>query len=230
MIILSKEQKKIRAKWKKLGIKIDRELRDILHGYIMSDGHVRSAGVCTVEHAVGQRAFVEWLYVKMQPIRTNTPIRHTTRIDKRSGKATHSKCFQTRSLCKGFREIWYKPVTSRGKKRFRKCLPKNIQCFFNATFISVWFAGDGTRTVGHRGAKFEVTCFTPEERLFLKQLFDLKFAIKAKICRAGVSQTGTTQWTLSIPAGEYEKFRTLITQMDLIPKIFPHKLCKKLKK
>ena len=61
--------------------------------------------------------------------------------------------------------------------------------------------------------------------MYLKLLFQTK--IEAKILRASQSKAGILQWTLSITAREYEKFRTLITQMDFIPRIFPHKLCKK---
>nr|AOP19077.1 hypothetical protein [Halimeda discoidea] len=204
---------------KKLNIRISRELRDILHGYIMSEGQVTPSGSVLVDQSTKQRLFVEWLYEKLQLLRTNTPIRNRVYIDKRSGNKSYSLQFQTRSICKGFRYMWYKSK--------RKSLPSSIDCFFSIPFVTVWFAGDGTKMIGQRGAKFEVTCFTPEERLKLKQLFKTKFNINAKILRAGQSKTGTSQWTLSICAPEYDKFRTLITQMDLISRIFPYKLCKK---
>ena len=81
--------------------------------------------------------------------------------------------------------------------------------------------------IGQRGAKFEVTSYTTQERKLLKNLFKQKFNISAKILRGGTTKKGNPQWTLAIPAGEYDKFRRLITQMDLIPTLFPHKLCKK---
>ena len=202
-------------------IRISRELRDIIHGYIMSDGQVTPSGSVRIDQSIKQHLFVEWLYEKLQILRTNTPIRNRIYINKRSGKKSYSMQFQTRSICKGFRNIWYKPLAK------QKSLPSSIGCFFSIPFVTLWFAGDGTKMIGQRGAKFEVTCFTPEERLKLKQLFKTKFNINAKILRAGKSKTGSYQWTLSICALEYDKFRTLITQMDLIPRIFPYKLCKK---
>lgn len=229
MIKLSEKQKKIQTKWKKLGIQIDRELRDIIHGYIMSDGHITTNGSLSVQHSIKQRKFVEWIYAHVAVLRTQTPIRIQNRVDTRSNTKITVCRFQTRNVLNGFHSMWYKKYKVGDKIRYIKRLPASLSCFFNSTFISVWFAGDGTKMIGQRGAKFEVTYFTPEERLYLKRLFKTKFDIEAKIMRAGKSTAGTLQWTLSIPANEYEKFRTLITEMDLIPRLFPHKLCKKRK-
>lgn len=227
MIKFSEKQKKNQTKWKKLGIKIDRELRDIIHGYIMSDGYVTPNGSLHVQHSIKQRKFVEWIYDHVAVLRTQNPIRILNRVDKRSNTQFTVCKFQTRNVLKGFHLMWYKKSKVGNKIRYTKRLPASFPCFLSPTFVSVWFAGDGTRMIGQRGAKFEVTSFTPEERVYLKQLFKTKFDIEAKILRAGKSKAGTLQWTLSITASEYEKFRTLITQMDLIPRFFPQKLCKK---
>ena len=194
----------------------------------MSDGQSKLP-FGELEQSIKQRLFVEWLYEKLQ-----IPIQNRVYIDKRSGKKSSSLQFQTRS--KGFRSMWYKPLAK------RKSLPSSIDCFFSIPFVTVWFAGDGTKLkrsllIGQRGAKFEVTYFTPEERLKLKQLFKLKFNINAKILRAGQSKKGLGLWSPkgglagAGSHGHYQfmhhKFRTLITQMDLISRIFPYKLCKK---
>nr|AYC64115.1 hypothetical protein [Johnson-sea-linkia profunda] len=221
---VSEKQKKIQIN---KGIQMDRELRDIIHGYVMSDGHINAGGSLQVRHSIKQRKFVEWLYKHLTVLRTPPPIRTVTRVDPRSNTKFTVCGFQTRNILQGFHSLWYKKSKVGGKIRYIKSLPANLACFFNPTFLSVWFAGDGTQMIGQRGAKFEVTCFTPEERRYLQQLFKQKFDINAKILRSGVRKTGTTQWSLSIPAGEYEKFRNLITQMDLIPTLFPYKLCKK---
>ena len=201
------------------------ELSDIIHGYIMSDGYVRADGTLTVDQSLEQERFVEWLYDHLRPIRTNIPISTKTRLDKRSNKITYSKCFNTRALLKEFHEMWYEPYTNEeGKTKYKKRLPNNINDFFSPTFISVWFAGDGTKMIDQRGAKFEVTAFSAEERQELKTLFKNKYNINVNIIRAGESRTGTPQWNLAINAPEYDKFRELITQIDLIPTIFPYKL------
>lgn len=217
------KQQKIRDKWK--NIQISKELRDIIHGYIMSDGYVRSDGSMQVEQNLNQEKFVEWLYQRFEIIRTDSEIKLVTRTDKRNNKVTRSKRFFTRNLLTGFHQMWYDSyVTKEGETRYKKRLPKSMKGFFNSTFITIWFAGDGTKMLNQRGAKFEVTAFTAEERQELKRLFKEKFGINAVINRAGQSKTGNTQWSLCINSPEYDKFRTLITQMDLIPNLFPYKL------
>ena len=145
-----------------------------------------------------KRLFVKWLYEKLQISLRNS--------------------FQTLDICKSFRNMWYKPIGG-GK---RKSLPSTIACFFSIPFVTLWFAGNGTKINKQRSIKFEVTYWTPEERLLLKQLFKNQFNINTKILRAGISK-----WILVIDGSQYSKFRILITQMDLIPRFFPHKLYKK---
>lgn len=214
-------------------VKISAKVRDIIHGYIMSDGYVDQLGRLTVDQGDNQANFVEWLYHELKPIRTNYPISNVsrTRRDRTRGPInTSSRRFFSRAVLKGFRHMWYKPYTDeRGFVKVRKCLPKSLPCFFNSTLLTLWFAGDGTKTIGHKGAKFEVTNFLPEERQTLKKLFHQKFDLAVNIIRSGVSSSGggTSQWAIVVSAHDYPKFRNLITEMDLIPKYFPHKLHKK---
>lgn len=251
----TKQQKITRHKWKseseKEGIKISRTLRDIIHGYIMSDGYVSVGGGIQVDQSKKQAKFVEWLYDELSPLCTDSSssslshhqrgtkgkpalgceakgevgIKVKSRIDKRSGNATESSSFQTRNLAKGFRRMWYESYTDeKGRIKNRKVLPKSLPCFFNSTFLTLWFAGDGTKMKGQRGAKFEATAFTPSDRKRLQHLFKAKFDINVQINRAGVSRSGTEQWTININSPEYDKFRSLITEIDLIPSLFPDKL------
>ncbi len=225
---------------KYLGIKITKEMRDIIQGYIASDGNVSKTGILTIDQSIKQQKFVYWLYKHLSPICKQNEneldpanlgdiIKLVKRTDKRNGNVTYSKRFFTRSLCKGFYHMWYQSemqVDTNGNSfiSLKKKLPFNMSGFFSPTFLAVWFAGDGTKIVGSLGAKFEVTAFSPKERLKLKNLFWQKYQIDAKINRAGISRKGNPLWTLNINASDYPKFRTLITQIDLIETIFPHKL------
>jgi hypothetical protein len=233
-------QFKVKEKWKKLKIKISKFQRDIIHGYLMSDGYLRN-GTLTIDQSEKQEKFVKWLYSHLESLRTSSPIKEVTRIHPKTGVKSRSLRFFTRSVLNGFHHMWYKPIlgslcplgfrppyaSKMQGKGYKKQLPKSIGCFFNETFISVWFAGDGTKIIGSVGAKFEVTSFTVEERLKLQSLFLTKFGIKTKIISSGVSSKGNTQWALKVPAEEYPKFRDLIIKIDLIPTIFPYKLHKK---
>ena len=211
---------------KKQNVKISKELRDIIHGYLASDGYLKPAGALTVDQSKAQEKFAEWLYEKLKPLRTDTPISQVTRIHPKTGKNTYSCRFNTQTLLKGFRAMWYPPyIDKNGTITLKKQLPKSLDCFFNATFLTLWFAGDGTKLGDSRGAKIEATAFTEAERLRLKVLFKKKFDIDVSINRAGKTEKGKIQWTINILSADYDKFRALITQMDLIPNLFPNKLC-----
>jgi NADH:ubiquinone oxidoreductase subunit 5 (subunit L)/multisubunit Na+/H+ antiporter MnhA subunit len=222
------KQNKIKQKWKKSVIKISKELRNIIHGYIMSDGYVTKNGICYIEQSKKQEKFVLWLYKKLELIKSTSGIKQYIRIHPKTKNKSYSLRFFTKSILDGFHNMWYLPyIDQKGFTRYKKKLPNNIHCFFDETFISIWYAGDGTKIIGSKGAKFEVTSFSVEERLTLKNLFFSKFNIKALIIKSGISKKGNIQWALKIPASEYLKFRDLITQIDLIPTIFPYKLHKK---
>lgn len=214
----------------------------------MADGYVNKNGGLQVDQSDKQQKFVGWLYNQLKSLRTNTAINTKIRNDKRSQTQTYSKSFQTKAVLQGFRHMWYKPclipsgntcsppkeigevqnpeslLREPRKIKYRKVLPKSLPCIFNATFLTLWFAGDGTKMHDQRGAKFEVTSLTAPERNQLKLLFKIKFDLSVQINRAGVNKNGTEQWTLCINAPEYDKFRDLITQMDLIPTLFSYKL------
>lgn len=193
----------------------------------MSDGYLNPSGSLQIKQTEKQRKFVEWLYEKLEPIRTDTPILNEMVLDKRSNKKSYNSRFNTRNLLQGFRFMWYKPYkTEEGVLKYKKSLPKSLDCFFNYICLTLWFAGDGTKILGSQGAKIEVTAFTTDERLRLQELFLKKFNLSVQINRAGKSKKDTEQWTLNINASEYQKFRNLITKIDLIPNIFPNKLHK----
>jgi hypothetical protein len=216
-----------KQKWKQSGIKISKDVRDIIHGYVLSDGYIRK-GVLTIDQSLKQKRFVMWLYNKLQPVRTSSLIQEVSRIHPTTKRNSLSLRFFTRSFLKGFQHMWYKPfVNKKGFLTYKKQLPKSFNCLFNEMLISVWYAGDGTKTVGSLGAKFEVSSFTVEERLTLKQLFWTKFGIQARIISSGVSKKGNKLWALKIPPKDYSKFYFLITKTDLIVKVFPYKLHKK---
>lgn len=225
---MKQKQLKSKKKWDKSGITISKRLRNIIHGYIMSDGYVTKNGILYVEQSKKQEKFVFWLYTKLELIKSPSGIKEYTRIHPKTKKKSYSLRFFTKNLLNGFHNMWYSPyIDKKGFIRYKKKLPSNINGFFDETFISIWYAGDGTKIIGSKGAKFEVTVFTVEERIKLKNLFFNKFNIKAVIIKSGISKKGNTQWALKIPASEYSKFRDLITQIDLIPTIFPYKLHKK---
>jgi hypothetical protein len=223
-MIVTQKQLKIQKFWKKYPKLITRELRDIIHGYVMSDGYIAPGGRLEVEQSKQQAKFVEWLYDKLVTIRTETPILETIRWDKRTNKATFSRSFYTKCLLKGFHAMWYKRNVLTIKPFYIKVLPKSINALMSPTVLTLWFAGDGTKRKGRSGCSIESTCFTTEERLVLQSLLARKFQLDTKITKGGSCKSGTKKWSIAFNTPVYPKFRKLITQIDLIERIFAYKL------
>ena len=223
---MKNKQLRIKRKWEKSGLKISKQLRDIIHGYIMSDGYVNQRGILTIDQGKKQEKFVLWLESELKQIQSG-PIKEQIRVHPQTQKKTVSLRFSTKAVLHGFHAMWYQPYQKDGSIRYKKKLPNSVRCFFNEQSIAVWFAGDGTKIVGSKGAKFEVTAFSVSERLALKKAFLTKFGIRTLIIKSGTSKKGRTQWVLKIPAQSYASFRDLITQTELIPNLFSYKLHKK---
>jgi hypothetical protein len=188
----------------------------------MGDGYINPQGILTVDQGDKQQKFVEWLHEKLNPILTEKcTIQEVCR--ERNGKKTISYRFNTRAVLNDFYTNWYRPDSIDISKN-KKQLPTNIAELFTPLFIAVWFACDGTKILGSKGAKFEVTAFSVTERLLLKNLFSLKYDINVNIIKSGTSKSGTQQWALAVNAPEYDKFKKLITQNDLIENLFSYKL------
>ena len=134
------------------------------------------------------------MYEVLRDYRTDLPIRKLDRLDARTNKV-HTSCrFNTKNTLKEYRALWYKSyVDESGKIIHRKTLPESIESLFGPFFITLWFAGDGTKILSHKGAKFEVTSFAALERLRLKELFKVMYDIDTSINRAGVTKKGVIQ-------------------------------------
>lgn len=222
-----KQQLRYKHKWEKLDLKISKQLRDTIHGYIMSDGYVNQKGILTIDQCKQQKKFVEWLESELNAIKSSN-IKEVVRTHSKTQRKTYSFRFYTKAVLHGFHAMWYKPyLNKQGFIRYKKKLPKSCRCFLNSKSISVWFAGDGTKILNSVGAKFEITSFSVEERLLLQDVFLTKFGIKTVIIKSGKTKKGKEQWALKIPSKSYGLFYNLIIQNELISGVFPYKLHKK---
>jgi hypothetical protein len=226
---LSPEQLKTKKFWDKHPKLITREIRDIIHGYMLSDGSIEPGGALQVMQSLAQEKWVQWMYEELKTLRTSTrAISHNTITDDRTGKETYSVRFNTRSFLKGFRSMWYVPdlirSTKTGQKNFRKVLPKSINAILCPNVLTLWYAGDGSKIRGSLGAKIEATAFTAEERLILQSVLLRKLQLDVKINKAGTSKSGTDQYTLNFNAATYLEFRKCTSKFDLIQRLFPYKL------
>ena len=163
------------------------ELNDIINGYVIGDGYVNERGILTVDNGVDQRGFVEWMHEKLKPICTpNNKIALVVRKadPEKNRKETRSYRFNTRSVLRNYHKAWYRPGQV-GEAKFVKELPKNFSDMFTPRFISVWYASDGTKTIGSKGAKLEVTALPMKDRETLQKLFESKYNITPSIIKSG---------------------------------------------
>lgn len=201
--------------------------KEIINGYVMGDGFFTEGGSLQVEQGKNQLKFVEWMFEQLKSL--CDPECEISRVPQKG--TLRSYRFYTRRLFQTDRDAWYKKEVvnqSTGETKRIKQLPKDFDDRFTPLFITVWFACDGTKIPTHRGAKFEVTCFTPEERATLKDLFKKKYGIETSINKAGFSCKRTQQYTLNIAAKSYDTFYKLVTRdTSLLLDLFSYKLHKR---
>ena len=80
------KQLKIKKQWKKANIKITKKLRDIIHGYVMSNGYINKNGILQVEQSKKQEKFVLWLYHQLKLIVSSSGVKEQIRIHPKTKK------------------------------------------------------------------------------------------------------------------------------------------------
>lgn len=106
---MKQQQLKSKTKRGKYVIKISKELRNIIHGYIMSDGYVTKNGILYIEHSKKQEKFFIWLYNKLKLIKSPSGIKEYIRIHPKTKNKSYSIRFFTKSVLQGFHNMWYMP-------------------------------------------------------------------------------------------------------------------------
>ena len=150
----------------------------LIVGTILGDGSLNRYGCLTVEHGTRQEEYVRWKYGKMKALRmltkTSTP-RPVKRLDKRSGTRHFSLRFNTRSIFKAERELFY-PLG--GKKK----LPLQLEDLITPYALAVWFMDDGGQGGNSTyGLVIDVSNYTPPERAFLQQLLRRKYHLTTSL-------------------------------------------------
>jgi len=147
-------------------------------GIILGDGYLNKYGCLTVEHGTRQEEYVRWKYRKIMALKmltkASTP-RSVKRFDKRSGTQHFSLRFNTRSIFKAERELFY-PLG--GKKK----LPLQLEDLITPYPLAVWFIDDGGQGGNSTyGLVINVSNYTPPERAFLQQVFRRKYHLTTSL-------------------------------------------------
>ena len=150
----------------------------LIVGTILGDGSLNRYGCLTVEGGTRQEEYVRWKYGKMKALRMltkeSTP-RPVKRLDKRSGTQHFSLRFNTRSIFKAERELFY-PLG--GKKK----LPLQLEDLITPYALAVWFMDDGGQGGNSiYGLVIDISNYKPPERAFLQQLLRRKYHLTTSL-------------------------------------------------
>ena len=208
--------KKIEA-YKK-GLKVNKEMKDIIVGTLLGDGMLETQNGgrtyrLKIEHSIEQKEYVDWLYEKLKDF-VLTPPKRRLRIEK--GKKQWRYGFNTLSVG-NFRFFGQQFYGKNGKKR----IPKIIKKLLTPRAIAVWFMDDGSiKSRRHRGFVIHTLGFTKKDLKILQKALKEKYGLKTYLHRQNKYQK--TRWRLYIPGSQREKFLQLIRPY-LLPQ-FQYKL------
>ena len=150
----------------------------LIVGTILGDGSLNRYGCLTVEHGTRQEEYVRWKYVKMKALKMLTKEsipKVVKRLDKRSGTHYLSLRFNTRSIFKAERELFY-PLGG------RKSLPSQLEDLLTPYALAVWFMDDGGQGGNSTyGLVIDVSNYTPPERAFLQQVLRRKYHLTTSL-------------------------------------------------
>ena len=149
----------------------------IVVGSLLGDAYVYRNGTLQIEHALSQRAYVEWKYRQLASA-AGKPPKEVERVDRRNGKHYWSLRFYTRAL---FREQ-QKDFYVEGIKR----VPPQIADWLDPLALAVWFMDDGGRSGQKRQSMiWNVASFNSEDHDRLQKALLNLYGLETTIQRAG---------------------------------------------
>lgn len=180
-------------------MKLNSVQRSILVGTLLGDGHLEKQDRSQtyrlkIEHAIGQREYVDWLYSEFKRL-VGTPPQLKKRIDR-----SDSYHFATYSLGT-FR--FYAQQFYRGKK---KVVPRLIRKLLDPLALAVWFMDDGSwKSDRHRTYIFHTLGFDKKDQELLKSALEKKFGVGSNLHKQ------KTKWRLYIRSDSASRFKEIIS-------------------
>lgn len=186
-------------------LKLTQEQRDVLVGTLLGDGHLETANQgktyrLKIEHAVSQKAYLEWLYRVFQDWVRTPPViraravtfRGKTNVYKRIGFATIS----TGSL-RFYAQQFYADR--------KKIVPKLIHRWLTPRAMAIWYMDDGSiKSRQHKTVLLNTHSFSDQDLKRLQQALEQRYGIKSTVRK----QVDGKQ--LYLTAETVEKFLRLI--------------------
>ena len=160
-------------------MKMNDEIRSIIVGTLLGDGHLETQNDgrtwrLKIEHTMKQRQYVQWLYEYFSDWSNSEP-KEKQKVVK--GKTYTNIWFQTRSHGE-FRFYGQQFYDGNGKKH----VPKIISKILTPLALAVWFMDDGSsKSRQHKALILNTQCFSKRELKLLSEVLLKKFDIEANL-------------------------------------------------
>ena len=191
----------------KRSLKLSQREREIIVGTLLGDGHLetRDSGRTyrlKIEHSIGQKDYVDWLYQELRPwVRKSPRARTITSAFTRKGG----------NACYGFTTYSHGALRFYGQQFYRgriKVVPASIRKMLAPTSIAIWYLDDGSwKSNRHSTFIIHTHGYSQRELVRLQQAL-LKFRIQTRLHRQ-VRESGT-YWRMYIVSKSAEKFKELV--------------------
>lgn len=149
----------------------------IIIGCILGDGYLNKYGTLTLEHSIEQSDYIFWKYAIFKEFNflteTSEP-KLVTRIHPKTKKETKSLRFNTKSLFKQERSLFYHNGI--------KVIPSNFETICTPESLAFWFMDDGGRGGNTPlGLVLDLSAYSLENAQMVSSCLNYKYGINTSI-------------------------------------------------
>jgi hypothetical protein len=152
-----------------------------INGLILGDAYINPYGALTVDHSSKQQKYVEWKFEQLKALGVlteNAQIQNVERTHKRTKRKSYSLRFNTKSVFKQERALFY--------PKGQKVIASNFYDLCNPLTLAIWYMDDGG--LGAKtplGMVLDVSSYTSDEIELVRSVFINKFGISTNIHKHG---------------------------------------------
>ena len=159
--------------------------QSFIYGLLLRDAYINKYGAITLNQGWKQKGFLTWnfLMLKQWNVLTNKsfPVK-VVNFNKKRNKYYVSYRFNTKSLFKIERSLFFPKQSKTNDKKVKKALPLNFKEILNAQVLALWFMDDGGLGGNTAlGLVLDVSAFTVQEQVFIQQVLNKKFHLQTSL-------------------------------------------------
>lgn len=159
--------------------------QSFIYGLLLGDAYINKYGAITLNQGWKQKVFLTWKYLMLKQWNVLTdksfPVK-VVNLNKKRNAYYVSYRFNTKSLFKTERDLFFPLIAAKKNKKSKKALPLNFEEILNAQVLALWFMDDGGLGGNTAlGLVLDVSAFTAQEQVFIQQVLDQKFHLKTSL-------------------------------------------------